>query len=329
MAGMYLGFPFDEEIFDYRWRNAVDPVSTAFIESGAMIEDADIASKVQNGSDTYTVPFYGVLGGTPANYDGATDIPVETTSGYTESGIVFGRTQGWSEDQFVRDYNSGADPMASIVSQVARFWQKYRQNLALGILGAALQDKKMTSHVETVSGPITETTISDVATDAFGDYATGLAMAVMHSKVANKLAKLQLLEYRKYTDPMGIERQLPIADINGLTVVVYDGVPTTAASGTSTPATYTTYLLAGGALRHASANVEVPVEVSRDPKTAGGKNILYTRIRETIHPDGFSFTKPKSGYTASPTDAQLTAAANWSLVADAKATPIAAVTTQA
>jgi hypothetical protein len=331
MPGTYLGFPFDEEIFDLKWKAQADPVSTAFVESGAMIEDAGIAALIQNGSDTYTVPSYGVLGGAPANYDGKTDIPVETISGASESGIVYGRTQGWSEDQFVRDYNSGADPMAAIVSQVARFWMKNRQATMLGILGAVVQDAKMKSHNVSIAEPISETTVSDVATGAFGDHASGLALAVMHSKVANKLAKLQLLEYRKYTDPMGIERQLPIADINGLTVVVFDGVPTTAAtSGSSaTPATYTTYLLANGALRHASANVEVPVEVSRDPRTAGGKNFLYTRVRETIHPAGFSFTKPKTGYNGSPTDAQLFDKANWGLVADPKVTGICALTTQA
>ena len=331
MPGMYLGFPFDEEIFDMKWKSQADPVSTALVDSGAMVEDAAIAALIQNGSDTYTVPSYGLLGGTPANYDGKTDIPVETISGVSESGIVYGRTQGWSEDQFVRDYNSGADPMAAIVSQVARFWNKNRQAVMLGVLGAVVQDTKMKAHNISVAEPIADTTVFDAATDAFGDHATGLAMAVMHSKVANKLADLQLLQYRKYTDPAGIERQLPIADINGLAVIVFDGVPTTAATGGSsaTPATYTTYLLARGALRHAYANVEVPVEVQRDPRTAGGKNFLYTRVRETVHPDGFSFTKPKTGYNGSPTDAQLFDKANWGLVADPKVTGICALTTQA
>lgn len=331
MAGTLLGFPFDEEIFDYNWRNAVDPVSTALIDSGAMVADARIQSLIQNGSDTYTVPFYGLLSGNPANYDGATDIPVETTGGYTESGIVYGRTMGWSENQFVRDYNSGADPMASIVSQVSKFWQHHRQTKLVNIAKTVLSLDAMKSHNVTINGPIAETSIADVATDAFGDRAYTLSLAVMHSQVANKLEKLQLLEFRKYTDPLGIERQLNIADINGLTVVVDDGVPMTAAGSGSggSPATYTTLLFATGAIRYAQANVEVPVELARDPKTKGGINTLYTRVRETIHPDGFSYSKPSSGYSGSPTDAQLTSKSNWSLVGNAKTTPIACITTQA
>ena len=44
------------------------------------------------------------------------------------------------------------------------------------------------------------------------------------------------------------------------------------------------------------------------------------RIRETIHPYGFTFKAP-SAMTASPTDDQLKAKANWALKYDAKAVP--------
>lgn len=312
MAGTYLGFPFDEEIFDMRWRAAQDPVLTAFLDSGAMVEDADIASRIQNGSDTYTVPFMNVLTGNPANYDGATDIPVATTGGSTLSGIVYGRTQGWSESQFVRDYNSGADPMASIVSQVAAFWAHYRQKTLIGIADAVLANTAIKSHVISVAKTAIEpTTVHDAATDAFGDHRDSLSLAIMSSGSAKLFEKVDALEFRKYTDPSGIQRKLNIADIDGLTVVVDDACNDNV------------YLFARGAVRHARANVEVPAEVSRDPKTNGGQNTLWTRIRETILPNGFSYSKPKTGYTASPTDAQLTAASNWTLVSDPKVTPIA------
>ena len=60
----------------------------------------------------------------------------------------------------------------------------------------------------------------------------------------------------------------------------------------------------------------------------GGQDELITRIRETIHPNGFSFTIPKSGvWTESPTDEQLFATANWSIKFDPKAIPIARLIT--
>lgn len=329
MAGTYLNFPFDEDVFLYLWRQYKDPVLTAFVDSGAVVEDATIAGLIANGSDQYSMPFYSVLADTaPVNYDGATNIATEGTTAVSETGIVFGRAKGWEEKQFIRDFNSGADPMGSIVSQVGRYWAHYRQGLLLSIVGGAMGVAGIASHAITAGDEPKATTIGDAAQQALGDNAGLLTLAVMHSKVAQQLADLQLLEYRKYTDPMGIERQLPIADINGMTVIVDDGMPKTAATG-ATPATYTTYLFAPGAIRHASAPVEQPVEVARDAATNGGMNMLYTRIRETYHVEGFSYTKPVSNYTASPTDAQLAATANWSLVADHKNVGIVAITTQA
>lgn len=329
MAGTYLNFPFDEDVFLYMWRQYRDPVLTAFLDSGAMVEDSTIAGLIANGSDTYSMPFYSVLADTaPVNYNGATNITTEGTAGVSESGVVFGRAKGWEERQFVRDFNSGADPMASIVSQVGRYWAHQRQKLLLGIVGGVMGVSAISTHAITRTAAPTATDFGDAAQEALGDGASLLTLAVMHSKVAQQLADLQLLQFRKYTDPMGIERQLPIADMNGMTVVVDDAMPHTAASG-SDAATYTSYLFAPGAIRHASAPVEQPVEVARDAATNGGMNMLYTRIRETIHPEGFTYSKPTSGYTQSPTDAQLTASARWSLVADPKTVGIVSITTTA
>lgn len=333
MAGNYLNFPFDEEIFLMTWNAQTDPVKTELLRSGAVVEDATIAGLISNGSDFFTAPYYKLIGGTPANYDGATDIPTVDTGGDTASGIVFGRTQGWAENAFVRDYNSGANPMGYIASQVASFWDHYRQNLLLKMLDGISQVPGMESHVIDTGAPVDDTALGDAVVDAIGDNSDAIGLAFMHSKVANQLANRDLLYYAKYTDPQGIERQnRKIAYVNGILVVVDDSAPHTAATGSGAaakPASYTTFLLGSGFIRHAVAPVEVPVEVQRDPQTNGGMNYLYTRIRECYHPNGFSFAKPKTGYTASPTDAQLADKANWTLKADPKTVPFVAVKTQA
>ena len=139
----------------------------------------------------------------------------------------------------------------------------------------------------------------------------------MHSKVALNLATKDLLQYRKYTDPMGIERTLNIADINGYTVVIDDRVP--AALNTTTEVMeYTTFLLGTGCVRTADAPVDHPATVSRDEATNGGEETLWTRQRQTIHPNGFSFVKPTDGYTSSPTRTQLGTTANWTLARNPK-----------
>jgi hypothetical protein len=77
---------------------------------------------------------------------------------------------------------------------------------------------------------------------------------------------------------------------------------------------YDTFLYGYGALRYAPGPVTRPVETWRDPKTKGGIDMIGTRRRETIHPNGFSFTMGSgAGWTESPTNAQLFDSSNWGL----------------
>ena len=333
----YLGFPFDPELFNYNWANAKDPTLTAMFESGAVAPNAELARLIANGSDFYTLPFYKVIGGTPENYDGATDITLTDPGASAQNGIVFGRAHGWKEKDFIVDYNSGADPMQQIVSQVGKYWQKQRQSIMLKILNAVFSitgNDNWSAHTTDISSSDTTvadankmgaTTIGDAIQKAVGDNQDAFSLVFMHSKVATNMAGLKLLDFLKYTDANGVERPLRIGTINGMTVVVDDSCPTTAAS--TKAATYTSYVLGLGALQFAEAPVKVPSEIIREALTGGGYDALVTRIRETMHPNGFSFTKPVSGYTASPTDAQLAASANWSIVADPKTIALAKIIT--
>lgn len=338
----YLGFPFDPELFDLNWRNEPDPTKTAILDSGAMISDAEIQRLISNGSDYYTIPFYKLIGGDPVNYDGSTDIPATEAGASSQSGIVYGRAKAWTARDFVFDYNSGADPMRQITSQVSRYWSREKQKRMIKILDAifgingtgefAGWNKHSKTLAAAAGGTVTEenligeTTVNDTIVDAVGDNADIFSLAIMHSQVANRLAKLQLLSFRKYTDSKGIERTLRIADINGMAALVDDDVPA-AESPVSGAKEYTTYLLGRGALLTAAAPVKQPSEVARDPARNGGQDTLYTRIRETIHPNGFSFKKPSSGYTSSPKDEQLANKANWAIVGNPKNIPIARVIT--
>ena len=333
----YLNFPFDPELFLLNWQAAEDPTLTALFESGAVQANATIQSLVANGGDLYTIPFYKALTGNILNYDGATDITPTYTQGASQSGIVYGRAAAWGEKQFVRDYNSGADPMAQITSQTAKYWQKQRQAIMLkilaGIFGVTETEwNKHTMNIATTGSSVAAAnkvgaaTAAEAIQKAVGDNSSIFSTAVMHSAVALALAKENSLEFRKFTDGSGIERQLNIADWNGMTVVVDDGVPTSASGSASGATEYTTYLFGTGALQYAPAPVENAAEVSRDPMKNGGENYLITRVRETIHPNGFSFTKP-GAYAGSPTDAQLAASANWSIVGDAKNIAIARLIT--
>ena len=61
---------------------------------------------------------------------------------------------------------------------------------------------------------------------AGGDNKNIFQLAFMHSVVATNLENLQLLEYLKYTDASGIQRNLSLATLNGRLVIIDDGLPT-------------------------------------------------------------------------------------------------------
>lgn len=340
MAGTIFGIPFDDELFLQMWGEAPDPVKTALLDSGVIVSDATIAGMIQSSGNLYTIPFYNVLGGTPQNYDGRTDLVATETDGGSQSGIVYGRGTGFTSRNFTAEL-SGADPMGHIANSVGRFWSKYRQKVVIGILDAVFGITGSTGYAKTFAEThiadlgsttatpykIGETDLNDLATQAMGDQKSAFRVAVMHSNVAKTLENLQLLEYWKQTDANGLQRPMNIGSMNGYTVIIDDSVPVETASGENALKKYTTYLLGEGVLRNAQARLDHPVDTQYDPAKNGGQETLYTRIRETIHPNGFSFKIPSSGWSDSPTDVQLFESSNWTLKFDPKAIPLAKLIT--
>lgn len=301
MAGSYLNFPFDEEVFNYSWKNTPDTILTTMIESGAIVPDSEIARLISNGSNYFTTPYYDVLDGVEDVYNGVNGFTGAELTGGNMSGVVFGRMAKWKANSFIKDFNSGADPMSQIVQGVANYYNKRRQARLVGLLDAlfgivgdadwALHTSNFATAGATVeeSNQVGVTTINDAIMKANGDQAQQYSLAIMHSVVANRLYNLQLLEFSKYTDEAGIQRSLPIGTINGMRVIVNDNVPVADSASAVGEKEYTTFVLGNGAIRYASAPVDRPSEMDRDPETNGGQDMLYTRVRETMAPNGFSF----------------------------------------
>lgn len=323
----FLGYPFDSELFIQMWNEVPDTRRTAMLNSGAMVTDAVIGSRIQNDGNLFTIPFYNILDGDEANYDGQTDVPMTETTATSQSGIVYGRSKGFVARNFVGEL-SGSDPMGHIVNTVARYWENKEQKRLIGIINGIFNTTDTsdyatefkTKHVLTTGAPVAVTDANRLMTQSLGDNKREYSLAIMHSIIAEKLENMQVLEFWKQTDANGLQRPTNIASWNGLTAIIDDSVPVDGKD-------YTTYLFGSGALRTAEGNLDVPVETRRDPKTNGGQDELYTRIRRTVHPNGFSFIVPDSGWSESPTDAQLFAGANWRVVFNPKAIPIAKLIT--
>lgn len=324
-------YPFDEEIFALEWGQVPDLIRTAMVTSGAMVEDAYIESLVANGSNIYTMPFYNDLAeGDEDNYDGQTDMTASESSGASQTGVVFGRMKAWKAPQFASDFTT-AKPMAHIASRIAPWYNRQTQKRIIGISNGVLGVSGMASNAVT-KAKLDENTLSDVCQEIWGDNKGSIAMAIMHSAVAQEFEDLNRANFLKYTDANGMTSMVRTINVNGITCIIDDGMPVTPGTPAEgqTPATettYDTYLFGIGALRHAFAPVDNAVEFWREPMKNGGMDFIGTRRRETIHPYGMSFKKPAK-MTDSPTNEQLFASANWQMAyPDAKGILIGKMTT--
>lgn len=305
------------------------------ISSKALTGDSQIqqAFSGQTGVVYATIPMYGRLGGAPLNYDGTTDITAETTATYERSVIVTGRAKAWTEGDFAEDITGRADFMGNVARQVSEYWEDVDQDTLLAILEGIFSMTGVgnlafvdghTYDITKAADPekqlVNATTLNTAIQQASGDKKSKYSLAIVHSTIATNLENLNLLQYLKYTDAQGMQRELTMGTWNGRLVLVDDGMPITkvpesAAGANDGYLAYTSYILGDGAFSYVNIGAEVPFEMSRDPKTNGGQTTLYSRQRKVFAPYGISFTK-SSVATNSPTDDELKKGSNWTLIHD-------------
>lgn len=330
--GVFNSKNFNSEVFGKYLETVPRVKQNAFLKAGILRGRTDIASMLaeQTGGNFISVPMTGLIGGDALNYDGSTDITATGLETYLQSMIVVGRAKAWEEKDFSKDI-TGHDFMEDIAAQVAAYWDDVDQATILstlkGIFGVTA-DGFNTKHTLDITGNtgdaamVGATTLNDAIQQAAGDNKNLFTMAIMHSAVATHLENLQVLEYFKQTDARGIQRSTGLATWNGRTVLIDDDVPVEAVPKTGEVEAYTkytTYLLGANAFDYCDCGAAVPNETWRDPKSAGGKEMLITRQRKVFAPKGFSFVQPTSAIV-SPTNVQLETAARWSVVKDSAGT---------
>lgn len=323
-------------------------------QSRAVARDSRLAETFKNNTQTGTVyatlPYFGLIGGAPQNYDGVTDLVPGNTTTFEQGVFTFGRMMGWTEADFSYDITGGADFMANVRSQITEYWNESDQDTMLAILegifgmsgtdyGKANQ-KFVTNHTLNIAATgdtattdamlVGPTSLNTAVQQACGDHKSKFGLALMHSAVSTNLENLNLLQHLKYTDANGIERDLQLASWNSKLVIIDDAMPTKEVGTTNKHIEYTTYVLGDGAFGWEDVGARVPYSVDRDERTRGGEETLYSRRRTAVSVAGISYKKASQA-TNSPTDAELKLGANWELVnngteaIDDKVLPIARI----
>lgn len=328
MAGTFDSKIFNAEVFGKYVGSVSDLKRNELLKAGVLRVRNDIKAMFpeQTGGNYARIPMRAPVTGDPVNYDGATDITSSSRKTYSQGMIVVGRAKGFTERDFSFDITGKTD-FLPVATEIAHYWDNVDQDTLLSILKGIFamtggdSAKFVSEHTTDISAEATANTVgastlNSAIQKACGDNKNIFKVVIMHSVVATNLENLQLLDYLKYTDKDGVQRDLGLATWNGRTVLIDDNMPTETVSGGSGSGyvKYTTYVLGDGAFDYADVGVKVPYEMQRKGDEKGGTDYLYTRQRKLFAPCGISFEP--TAIPNSPTTANLEAGSSWTVAND-------------
>lgn len=328
-TGTFNGFAFDPEVFSGYM--AEQPTwSNSILQSGILVQDQTIMNLIGTDGNVATLPFYqpiSIVDNEPLNNDGNTDnVPVEIT-GSKQTCMLIQRMKAWQERDFTKELTQ-ADPMQHIANSVNDYYGQVRVRELMGITSTVMGITGLEEHITdlsstsatsstdiTDSNRIGDTTLIFAQQKALGDMADGFGLIIMHSAIYARYQSLGLVDYDKYTVAGAMVNKVNFPTINGLIPVVMDRY-TVDTSG-AVPV-YMTYIIGRDAfLTCEKTNYEDPYYLDYDPQTNAGTRKFFTKQGFVIHPNGISLATDNIAME-SPTYAELTTTANWSLAFDHK-----------
>ena len=322
-TGTFGGFSFDPEVFSGYM--AEQPTwNDAIINSGILVQDSTIMDLIGEKGNVATLPFYVPIDEAESqalNNDGETDnTPVEI-SGKKQTAMLIQRMKAWKAQDFTKEL-TGADPMTHVANSVAGFYRQTRVRDLMAIVDATLSLSGMNSHITDLSEPtgtgavtdenkVNATTLIYAKQKALGDSSDNMGLLFLHSYMYAKYQALGLVDYNKYTVTNALAGDVNLPSINGFIPIVSDRFTV---DTSKTNPVYKTYMIGAGAfLTCDKTNYEDPYYADYDPETKAGIRKLYTKQGYVLHPNGFSIDQNKIA-KESPTNTELGAKANWSLV---------------
>ena len=225
---------FNENVFEKYLRTLPSTKENSLIKNGLFTVVNKYKSKMSEQAGGYfvTEPIKGRIGGDPVNYDGNTDIGAGTERPtYLQTKICYGRANVWGEYDFATEL-TGENFMAE-AQEVKDYWDGERQKTVLSILKGIFSmtgganGAFVEKHTYEVEGNLEADTLNRASQKALGDKKQNLGIMFTHSAVSTNLEGLNLINFLKYTDADGIERDLTIGTYNGKLVVVDDDMPST------------------------------------------------------------------------------------------------------
>ena len=234
---MYRGKIFNEEVFEQYTKKLPSTRENSLIKNGLFKNVNKYRAKFASQTGGYAIvePIKGRIGGNPVNYDGNTDIPKGSERDtFYQRKIAYGRANSWGEYDFSADITN--ENFMAEAQEVRDYWDEQRQSTVLSILkgifsmSGGVDGQFVSKHTYDITSAVTPTLGADsmnrAMQKALGDKKGAFDMVFTHSMVSTNLEGLNLIDFLKYTDSDGIEKELTIGQYNGKYVVVDDEMPT-------------------------------------------------------------------------------------------------------
>lgn len=227
--GIFDSKHWNSEVF-LKYLETIPKVKTnAFINAGVFRNRGDLKARLvdQVGGNYITEPIIGRIGGDALNYDGSTNITTSGLETYTRGMKVHGRAKGWKEYDFTVDI-TGKNFMEEIAKQVSDYWDDVNNTTILNILKGIFATARFANNTYDITSAgtttVSATTLNNAIQKASGENKNQFKLVIMHSQVATNLENQKLLDYWKYTDADGVERNSELASWNGRTVIIDDSL---------------------------------------------------------------------------------------------------------
>ena len=230
-------------VFEKYMKKVPNVKENSLIKNGLLNSKPNMTARLRDevGGNYFVEPIKGLLDGEVLNYDGVVDMTATSRDTFEQGKIIIGRMKAWTEKDFSTEL-TGEDWMKGIAGEVKEFYDAVDQADILAILKGifSMTDSDndfVEKHTMEINGPLEATSMNKALTKACGDKKKYFKIAFMHSTPAANLENLNLLNFLKYTDSEGIERDLTIGTYNGKLVVVDDDMPVLVGYDASTEGT--------------------------------------------------------------------------------------------
>ncbi len=208
--------------------------------------NANIFTADKNVNDTFrnsvgniyaVLPILGDFKGEAQNYDGVSDLSEgEGVDSYLYGVTSYGRALVGGEYDYANEIaGKSVDFREHLAKRMGEKWVDIREDTLISIIKGMFSsttdgaDEFAEAHTLEIEGKIAENSLNDASQKALGDKdfnGKGAILTIMHSKIANNLRNKKLLEYMKYTDENGMEKNSNLAQWGDKLVLVDDSITT-------------------------------------------------------------------------------------------------------